>query len=53
MKCLSNADYALALRLLFALSKTKGQTLRETENARKAYLLHKKLIKRDARDNEH
>ena len=51
MKQLSNSDYALALRLLYALSRTKGQTLRERENARKAFVLHKKLVKRDEKRN--
>ena len=47
MKQLSNSDYSLALRLLGALSKTKGTTVRERENARKAALLYKKLSKRE------
>lgn len=51
MKQLSNNDYALALRLLYALSKTKGETVRERENARKAFILHKKLIRKDAKNN--
>lgn len=48
MKQISNADYQLTIRLLFALSKTKGLTVRERENARKATLLYKKLIRKDA-----
>lgn len=51
MKHISNADYAQILRLLQALSATKGLTIREKENARKASILHKKLIKRDARSH--
>ena len=51
MKTISNADYALSLPLLEALSKTQGTTIREKENARKAALLHRKLTKRDAKNN--
>ena len=51
MKQISNSDYALALRLLYALSNTKGQTIREKENARKASLLHKKLLRKNAKEN--
>lgn len=47
MKAISNADFDLALRLLSALSKTKGSTVREKENARKAAVLHRKLSKRN------
>lgn len=45
MKQVSNSDYTMILRLLHALSKTKGESVREKENARKAYLLHRKLTK--------
>ena len=48
MKPLSNSDYALVLRLLYALSNTKGQSIKECENARKAALLYKKLRKKDS-----
>ena len=47
MKLISNSDYALALRLLYALSQTKGVSIREKENARKASLLHKKLSRKN------
>ena len=50
MREVSNNDYSLILRLLFALSNTKGGTIREKENARKASLLYKKLIKRNERN---
>lgn len=43
MKQLSNADFSAVLRLLDALSKTNGVTIRERENARKAGLLARKL----------
>ena len=46
MKQVSNSDFDKILRLLGALSKTKGTTIRERENARKAALLYKKLSKR-------
>lgn len=48
MKQISNADYALTIRLLNALSKTNGQTIREKENARKA----KQLIRKFQRNEE-
>ena len=50
MKQLSNTDYNLALRLLYALSKTNGATVKERENARKAYVLHKKLKRKEEKD---
>lgn len=43
MKQISNADFALALRLLDALSKMKGDSVQEKEAARKARMLSKKL----------
>ena len=43
MKQISNADFASVLRLLDALSNTKGDSIREREAARKAKLLSKKL----------
>lgn len=46
MKQISNADFSAVLRLLDALSKTNGVTLRERENARKAALLKRKLKKK-------
>lgn len=53
MKTISNADYDLAIRLLQALSKTKGNTIREKENARKAGLLFKKLSKKKCHKETH
>ena len=49
MKQISDADFASVLRLLAALSRRKGLTVREKEDARKAALLHKKLLKKDER----
>lgn len=49
MKQLSNADFYAVLRLLDALSKANGGTLREKENARKARLLARKLNRKDER----
>jgi len=52
---MSDANYSLALRLLDALSQTKGDSVRERENARKAALLTKKLRRNATRtktDNE-
>ena len=49
MKQLSNDDFYAVLRLLDALSDTKGVTLRERENARKAGLLARKLNRKDER----
>ncbi len=46
MKQLSNTDFYSVLRLLDALSRTKGETIRERENARKAALLTRKLKKK-------
>ena len=46
---ISNADFCQILRLLFALSKTQGKTLKEKENARKSAVLFKKLSKRYAK----
>lgn len=40
---ISNADFHCVLRLLTALSRTKGESVREREDARKAGLLAKKL----------
>lgn len=51
MKQLSNADFSAVLRLLDALSKTNGVTLREKENARKAGLLARKLKRNGERTN--
>ena len=51
MKQVSNSDFERILRLLYALSKTNGASVREKENARKAAVLHKKLIKRKAKEN--
>jgi hypothetical protein len=47
VKTVSNTDFKAVLRLLDALSRTKGETVREKENARKAWLLAKKLRKKD------
>ena len=52
MKQLSNADFYAVLRLLDALSKTNGVTLREKENARKAGLLARKLKRKDEREQQ-
>ena len=49
MKQVSNSDYSKILRLLYALSNTKGETIREKENARKAALLHRKLTRKEAK----
>ena len=49
MKSISDANYNLAVRLILALSKTQGKTIREKENARKAALLYKKLSKNATR----
>ena len=46
MKHISNNDFNAVLRLLDALSRTKGETIRERENARKAALLTRKLKKK-------
>lgn len=46
MKQLSNTDFNAVLRLLDALSRTKGDTIRERENARKAALLTRKPKKK-------
>lgn len=51
MKQVSNSDFYKALRLLYALSTTRGETIREKENARKAFLLYRKLKKKD--DKQH
>ena len=51
MKQISDSDYSRILRLLYALSKTNGMCVRERENARKAALLHKKLMRKEAREN--
>ena len=47
MKQISNADFELALRLLNALARNKGTTIKECENSRKAFLLYKKLKKNE------
>jgi len=49
MKQISNADYSSVLRLLESLSRRKGLTVREREDARKAALLTKKLKRKDER----
>lgn len=43
MKYLSNDDYASVLRLLESLSRRQGTTVREKEDARKAFLMAKKM----------
>lgn len=43
MKQLSNADYASVLRLLESLSRRQGTTVREKEDARKAFLMVRKM----------
>lgn len=40
---ISKADFQSVLRLLDALARTKGDSLREREDARKARLLVRKL----------
>lgn len=52
MKTISNANYALAMRLLEALARIPGRTVRESENARIAGLLVKKLKRKEAREHE-
>ena len=49
MKQISNADYSSVLRLLESLSRRKGLTVREKEDARKAALLTKKLRRNEKR----
>lgn len=44
---ISNTDFKAILRLLEAYSHTKGGSIREKENARKAALLTRKLKRRD------
>ena len=53
MKQISNADYSSVLRLLESLSRRKGLTVREKEDARKAALLTKKLKRKDERERIH
>ena len=53
MKQVSNSDFERILRLLYALSLTKGETIREKENARKAAVMHKKLFKREEKWKSH
>lgn len=43
MKQLSNSDYDSVLRLLRHLARTKGDSIRDSEAARKAGLMVKKL----------
>lgn len=50
MKTVSNNDFQGILRLLYALSKTQGVSIREKENARKAALLHRKLTRKEAKE---
>lgn len=52
MKQLSNADFYSVLRLLESLSRRKGLTVREKEDARKAALITKKLKRKDERERE-
>lgn len=47
MKQISNSDYSSVLRLLDSLSRRKGTSIRENEDARKAGLLVKKLRRKD------
>ena len=44
---ISNADFRSVLRLLEALSLARGETIKEKEAARKAWLLVKKLKRKD------
>ena len=52
MKEISNADFASILRLLDALSNTKGDSIREREAARKARMLAKKLKRLTIRERK-
>lgn len=52
MKQLSNTDFYSVLRLLESLSRRKGLTVREKEDARKAALITKKLKRKDERERE-
>lgn len=52
MRQVSDSDYSKILRLLSALSKTNGASIREKENARKAALLYRKLMRKADRENE-
>lgn len=47
MKQLSNSDYQLALRLLRFLASWRGSTLKEREASRKAFLLARKMEKKE------
>lgn len=51
MRQVSNSDFYKILRLLQALSKTECTTLREKENRRQAYVLHRKLSRKEERDH--
>ena len=51
MKQVSDSDYSKILRLLCALSKTKAESIREKENARKAALLYRKLTRKEAKEH--
>ena len=55
MVTISNYDYEEAKKLLSRLASYKGRVLRETEGARRAYLLLKKWkrIEEKNRKNEH
>ena len=53
MKTISNADYSSVLRLLESLSRRKGLTIREKEDARKAALLSRKLRTKDGKTRIH
>lgn len=53
MKQISNADYSSVLRLLISLSRRPGTTIREKEDARKAGLLAKKLIRKQNENTKH
>ena len=46
---ISNADFRSVLRLLEALSLARGSTIKEKEAARKAWLLVKKLKRKDGK----
>jgi hypothetical protein len=47
---ISNTDYATMLRTLRAFCETKGTTIREQEDRRKAALLRRKLERKNRID---
>lgn len=49
----SNADFHSVIRLLDKLSLARGTTVKEREDARKAWLLVKKLKRKDGKARIH